>query len=85
MQLRRFWFEFRGADIPLGYTMGCGVTAFDEDDAADLIRGRIGRLPEVARVIADVDASTLDEGHVLPNMDAPVWRGVWFPMGPPLA
>ena len=82
MRLRRFWFEFQGLDIPLGYTLGCGVTAFDEGDAVDLIRQRIGRLPEIERIIADVDVSTLDAGHVLPNMLPPVWRGVWFPSGP---
>jgi hypothetical protein len=35
--------------------------------------------PAIARVTEDVDVSTLDEGHVLPNIGIPTMRGVWFP------
>jgi hypothetical protein len=35
-------------------------------------------VPQPARVVEDVDVSTLDAGHVLPNMRAPNERGVWF-------
>jgi len=28
-----------------------------------------------------VDVSTLDHGHVLPNMEVVLLRGVWFPKG----
>jgi hypothetical protein len=38
-----------------------------------------GPLPPTRRVIEDVDVSTLDAGHVRPNMGVPVWRGVWWP------
>jgi len=37
-------------------------------------------LPKVDRVIADVDVSTLGE-YVLANMEPPIWRGIWFPLG----
>jgi hypothetical protein len=40
-----------------------------------------GRDPEIGAVVEDVDVSTLDANHVLPNMEAPNWRGVWYPMG----
>jgi len=35
----------------------------------------------VTDIIEDVDVSTLDANHVLPNMAPPNLRGVWFPLG----
>jgi hypothetical protein len=57
-----------------------GVTAIDVDDALGLI-GRLdpAPLPSVARVVEDIDVSTLDAGHVLPNTGPPNRRRVWFP------
>jgi len=41
-----------------------------------------GPLPfPVASSIEDVDIRTLDQGHVIPNMLPPSWRGIWFPLG----
>jgi len=40
-----------------------------------------GELPRIRLLIEDVDVSKLDAGHVLPNIDPPVWRGIWFPRG----
>jgi hypothetical protein len=62
---------------------GVGVTGIDEDDCRGIIEQRMldgVPLPKVSRVIADVDVSTLGE-HVLPNMEAPIDRGIWFPRG----
>ena len=60
------------------------MTAYNYDDALALLSQSIFKgktmLP-VKEVIEDVDISTLDQGHVIPNMEAPVWRGVWYPMG----
>ena len=79
--LHRYWIEFDASDAPFGMTSGCGVTAFDREDAMRLLSQAIGGSPPAAvRVIEDVDVSTLDEGHVLPNMHPPSGRGVWFPM-----
>lgn len=79
--LRRFWFEFDpSADVPPGARLGCGVTAVSRDDAERLIREGFGcDLPPVRRVIKDVDVTTLDEGHVLPNIGDVSVRGVWYP------
>ena len=87
MMLRRFWFEFGQSDahtLPPGVQLGCGITAWTIDDALGLLRncvfrGRPG--PSVYTVVEDVDVSTLDVGHVLPNMGAPNVRGIWFPLG----
>ncbi len=87
MILRRYWikFDLRLEDPhPLGTLPGCGVTAYNYEDALQLIQARVFKnadLPPVSQVIEDVDISTLDPNHVLPNMAVPVRRGVWFPMG----
>jgi hypothetical protein len=63
---------------------GCGVTAYDEDDARRLVRERVfagGVLPPIGKAIEDIDISTLDDEHVRPNMGVPIRRGVWFPKG----
>ena len=82
--LHRYWIEFDASDAPSGMTSGCGVTAFDREDAMRLLSQAIGCTPPPpVRVIEDVDVSTLDQRHVLLNMHPPSRRGVWFPaVGP---
>ena len=82
----RYWFEFdlESQNAPAGVRLGCGVTAYSYDDALNLISEQLfsGRdMPAITRVIEDVDVSTLDAGHVLPNMELPKRRGIWFPRG----
>ncbi|MCP3097663.1 hypothetical protein LZ198_02100 [Myxococcus sp. K15C18031901] len=82
---RRFWFEFESGDaLPVGTRLGCGVSARDAEDAMVLLRERVFQgsdLPRVLRLVEDVDVSTLDAGHVLPNLGDVRERGVWFPRG----
>ena len=87
MKLRRYWIKFQTAPtdrlLP-GMRFGYGVTAYDYDDALQILRWQAfdnAPLPLVASVIEDVDVSTLDAGHILPNMHPPNRRGIWFPMG----
>ena len=40
-----------------------------------------GEEPPIESISEDVDISTLDEGHVRPNMGNPLRRGIWFPIG----
>jgi len=69
--LRRFWFR-----RPIGG--GYGVTAFTIEDAEGLV-ARAGLPRDWSEVVADVDLSGLDPGHVLPNIGGVTFRGVWFP------
>lgn len=73
--LRRFWFSAtRG--------FGVGVTAAGEDEARRLAEEVLARTQpgaQITGVVRDVDVSTLDAGHVLPNMGPAVGRGVWYP------
>lgn len=85
--LRRYWFEFVRpveGDRRSPFSLGFGVTAWTEDDARHLLRERVFRdhpVIEIAHVQEDVDVSSLDPGHVLPNIGDPTQRGVWFPKG----
>lgn len=79
-RLRRFWFKFAA---PTTSRLGYGVTAWTEEDAASILATRVfngSPLPE-AEVTSDIDVSKLDAGHILPNMESPNWRGIWFPRG----
>ena len=74
-RLRRFWF-------PLERQFGIGVTAATEEEALALAtetKERYGFVGQFGPVVVDVDVSTLDEKHVLPNIGPPVVRGVWYP------
>lgn len=83
-KLGRFWFRFRDLPKFSPLRLGCGVAARDYDDAIDILGSTVCKgqeMPPIAGVIEDVDISTLDRGHVIPNMEVPVFRGVWFPKG----
>ncbi|MES2332710.1 MAG: hypothetical protein V4539_24090 [Bacteroidota bacterium] len=83
--MKRFWFEFevinyQNAPIGIGYE--CGVTAHNVEDAMNMLKTRVfSDKPklQIKKIIEDADVSTLDAGHVLPNMNPPNWRGIWFP------
>lgn len=89
-QLHRYWFTFEepshDPDVLLrhGVRRGVGVTAWTYDDALTLVGTTVfagDEIPPIRHCIEDVDVSTLDQGHVIPNMHPPLWRGIWFPMG----
>lgn len=87
MSLQRFWFEFLAdpfEPLPWGTQIGCGVTAYDQDDALRMMAGKVfpnRESPKITKCVEGIDVSTLDEDKVIPNMVAPVKRGVWFPLG----
>ena len=73
--LRRFWF-------PTATGFGFGVTARTRNEAEAMARqaaGQLRRAFEPLKVVEDVDVRTLDQGHVVPNMGAVNFPGVWFP------
>lgn len=83
-KLRRFWFNFERIGEMTPLNLGCGVTAYDYDDAIALLRERVftkTAMPKIARCIPDVDVATLDANHVLPNLGSVIERGIWFPQG----
>lgn len=81
--LRRYWFTFESSESPIPTNSGCGVTAHDYEDALALMRDRVfgGQLPAIQQCTEDVDVSSLDVRHVIPNLGNVLIRGVWFPLG----
>jgi hypothetical protein len=70
--LTRYFFERRTG-------FGYGVSAYSEQDAVDLLAAAQLEISDIVHVIANVDMSTLDQKHVVPNIGPPSFRGVWFP------
>ena len=84
MKLKRFWIRFKPTRQYDGLRPGCCVTGYEYDDPMAILKDTVFRdqeSPPVESVIEDVDVSTLDQKHVVPNMEPVVWRGVWFPKG----
>lgn len=83
----RYWFTFRPmAEGPLkdGFGYGCGVSAFDKDDAISLLKSRVfgsGVMPGIESCVENIDISTLDKDQVAHKMSKPDQRGIWFPLG----
>jgi hypothetical protein len=81
--LIRYWVEVQ---LPDGLLQSryFGVTAYSLDDALSLLQAcaayTLPTPPVVVHAVPNVDVSTLDAGHVLPNMVPPNKRGVWFPI-----
>ena len=73
--LRRYWFKTKEH-------WGFGVTAYSLDDAKHLVEEAaqtLGWNYDLLEIVENVDVRTLDQGHIIPNMGAPNFRGVWFP------
>src|SRR5688572_20844965 len=86
MNLRWFWFELvPSSDLPPGVRLGCGVTAYDLNDARRILRERVfgGNEPPAVTIVEDVDLPTPAPAHSLQNMLPPSNRGFWFPLGYP--
>lgn len=83
--LTRYWFRFKDLSPFSRLALGCGITAFDQDDAMAILREQVFKkldlYPQVGEILSNVDIRQLDQKHVIPNMEPPNWRGVWFPRG----
>lgn len=88
IDLKRYWFEFDFPEPRLGHEGyipacgGCGITAFDYDDALKIMRQFMlqdGETPIFRRIVENVDISAIEDEDVLNHMGVPVWRGVWYP------
>lgn len=84
----RYWFEFDFNDyennIPPGVYYGCGITAYNLEEALSLLRNKVFKkedLPKITKTIENIDINELDHGKIIPNMRAPVYEGIWFPLG----
>ena len=84
LKLQRFWIEIEPCE-QLSVRSRCfGVTAWTYEDALHLLQEWVlgdRPLSQIRSVVEDIDVSTLDEGHVRPNMGVVSRRGVWYPLG----
>ena len=85
--LIRYWFRFAsipGMRLPIGVAQGCGVSAFNYEDALSLLKVKVfdgNDLPPTEEVIENIDVSTLDNKQIIPNIGNVRMRGIWFPLG----
>ncbi len=83
----RYWLKFDSTNadkLPPGLQIGCGVTALNFNDALSIVKENIFKgqeIPELRDQKENIDISTLDQRHVVPNMKDPTLRGIWFPLG----
>ena len=72
-KLIRYWF----ACTP-GY--GIGITAYSRAKA-EILANKIASdfKWKIMNVVENIDVSTLDQNHIIPNMGPPNFEGVWFP------
>lgn len=75
-----YWLKFSEPAVSQGLGLGAGITARDPADATALARDAFGKVRISSIDLVD-DVSSLDEGHVRPNMGNILIRGVWFPLG----
>lgn len=60
----RYWFEFDlkdYGDIPYGVILGCGITAYNYEDAKSILRTKVfinKPLPEILKVIEKYQAQS---------------------------
>ena len=72
--LTRYWF-------PATRGLGIGVTAYSLPQAKEMALSALSLLPSGAQLsdpVTNVDVSSLDQGHVVPNM-GPYFRGHLVP------
>lgn len=85
-RLHRYWIRFKVDAIPNCniLKLGCGVTAWTEDDALELVREHVfvgEDVPAIESIVTDIDVRDLEAAHVQPNIGVVSRRGVWFPLG----
>lgn len=83
--MTRYWIEFSVEKIGNPrLSRKYGVTAHTYEQAMEFLQERVfaGKdIPEPVEVVTDVDVSSLDPKHVLPNIGSPVNVGIWYPKG----
>jgi hypothetical protein len=82
--LKRYWVQLESqVNAPEQTIFEYGVTAYDLEDALNLIRQTfyVGKeFPQLSSHVENVDISKLNGGKPLYSMGIAVKRGVWFPV-----
>jgi hypothetical protein len=84
INLTRYWFTFENLSPNSPLLLGCGLTAYNYDDALNIINKNILCIEKqitISNFDANIKISDLDAGKVLPNIGDVSIRGIWFPIG----
>jgi hypothetical protein len=82
--MRRFWIAIEPLPYASNLNLGCGVTAETEEEAVAILLERAAASNDavsIRSITLDVDVSTLDDRHVLPNVGNIFRKGIWWPQG----
>jgi hypothetical protein len=83
MTVKKFWIRFERIPKPTFLNWGCGVTAYDQEDAVELLEQGFQsmrmEMPKIAQILEGVEVEDLEQNHVVPNIGDMNVRGVWFP------
>jgi hypothetical protein len=76
--LTKYWLTF---DKESAYPLGIGVTAFDTQDAENLVAQNLfgGSLIPAFQLRIIASLNELESNHVLPNIGPITFRGIWYP------
>jgi hypothetical protein len=83
-ELHKFWFKFEPIPLPSAINVGCGVTAYDLNDALQMLRDYVfghNGPPSIVQCIEDVEMREIEQNHAYPNIGDTERRGIWFPQG----
>lgn len=83
-RLQKFWFRFEPLPRATAVNIGCGVTAFDREDAFSIIKQCIfgeNDPPPILECKNDVSLDDIEQNHARPNVGDLEVRGIWFPQG----
>ncbi|WP_235299724.1 hypothetical protein [Portibacter marinus] len=76
-QLKRYWLSVVGLEI----SSNIGITAFSEEDVENILSAQFSEVLKINSIIIIESLDELDQNHVIPNMEEPICRGIWFPKG----
>ena len=82
--MQRFWIKIEPLPYPSSLNSGCGITANSADEAAAILLERaaaVGDKVSIVNITQNIDISTLDQKHVVPNMGNIFRKGIWWPNG----
>ena len=78
--LRPYWVQLARRPEPTPLNIGIGVTAASEEESRAMVLQAVEDA-DIVSVSPVLDATELDQGHVVPNMGNLLVRGIWFPLG----
>jgi hypothetical protein len=83
--MKAYWVEFKKSGLrglPVGTWLGCGVTAYDKEDAIKLLKQLLFKNWNSVPVLSikeNISINDLDQHDVAPDIGNIQVRGIWYP------